>query len=124
MRLEQLGSGVDPCFRLARACFRTPPQPGELTSDEVTSDCVCRRGTFVAFGSSFEIRSVCALMQVATAAIEFKHSSRDAIEEMAIVADDHESASKCEELILEPRYSAEIKMVRRLNEDGRLGRLS
>jgi hypothetical protein len=63
-------------------------------------------------------------MQVATAAIEFKHSSRDAIEEMAIVADDHESASKCEELILEPRYSAEIKVVRRLIEHEQLGRLS
>jgi hypothetical protein len=121
MRLEQLGSGVDPRFRLARARFRTPPQPGELASGEVSSDCLCRRGTVVAFGSSFEIRSICALMKVATTAIELKHSCRDAIEEMAIVADDHESASKCEELILEPRNSTEIKMVCRLVEHEQLG---
>ena len=59
-------------------------------------------------------------MQIARASIKLKHASRDPIEQVAIMADDDQSAPIGGQPVLEPGNPLEIEVVGRLVEDQQL----
>ena len=114
--LDQLFGGIDPGLRLARTRLRTTPEPRQLVPGQVPPGRFGCCGVIFAFGFGFEIRPVTALVHVGPPAVELQHSGGDAIEQMAVVRDQHQAAPEGEEALLEPRHRAQIEVVGRLIE--------
>ena len=113
---------VDPRLWLAGASRGASSQPGKLSPGEVAPGGFGGGRLLLTLGAPGEICGVSTFVLVPATSIELDHPGGDAVEEMAVVCHQDETATEVEKPLLQPRHCSEIQMVRGLVKDEQLRR--
>jgi hypothetical protein len=114
--LDDGGGGLDAGLGLAGPRRRPSPEPGELLAGQDPSGRLGGRRLLLAGRPVLQVDVVAALVDVALPAVELEDASGDAIEQVAVVADQHQAAAVRRQALLEPGDGVDVEVVGRLIE--------
>ena len=111
------GGRCDSRFWLSGSRRRAAAQPSQLRSGQVSAHVFSRRLLFGARCFGFEVAGVPAFVHIPVTAIDLEHLGGDAVEHVAVMGDQHQTASESGQAILEPGDGIDVEVVGRLVED-------